>query len=249
MLLLDQSLPLGALLGREGDQLAAELAGGAVWFTAAAGNLEQQAGQISGWRARDGVAMAVPTLPNQGGTRFDGALQMATGSHCGLVLRAASPRAVCFTAAVIYSTPADDARSLLAVNTGNANNMIFLTDAEGEVTAKDRSGGVTAVLPAARGGAGPKLAMVSLSPQGLLLRAGGKTAMAQGRVTGMDLPADLFIGCRSDRSGLAKTLGGARIHDVIFWPERAVLAQQTPADTAVLDALDRYLRWSFAGAA
>jgi hypothetical protein len=89
--------------------------------------------------------------------------------------------------------------------------------------------------------------MVSLSGQGVFLRAGGRSTMAQGRVQGMDAPADLFIGCRSDRSGLVKTLGGARIHDVIFWAGRAVLAHADPADAARLDAVDRYLRWAYAG--
>lgn len=251
MLMLDQHLPLGALVGREGDQLSAMLASdGAVWFHADAGSMQWQADRITGWRSRDGAWLAETTVPNQGGSRFaaqNAALRLTKGSHGGFALRHASPRADRFTAAVIYATPGEDARSLLAVNTGAAHNLIFLSDAAGEVTAKDRSGGVTATLPAQRLGARPGLAMISLSPQGLFLRVGGKTTMAQGRVLAMDAPADLFIGCRSDRSGLAKTLGGADIHDVIFWPDRAVLAQQDPSDPAVLDALDRYLRWSFAG--
>jgi hypothetical protein len=250
MLKLDQCLPLGALLGREGDQLAGLLAAsGAIWFHASAESVRWQGDRITGWRSRDGAGMAETTVPNQGGTRFAAeiaALRLTKGSHCGLSLRQASSGADCFTAAVIYATPTEDARSLLAVNTGAANNMIFLSDAEGEVTAKDRSGGVTATLPARRLGARPRLAMFSLSAQGVFLRAGGKTTLAQGRVLAMDAPADLFIGCRSDRPGLTKTLGGADIHDVIFWPNRAVLAQQDPSDAVVLEALDRYLRWSFA---
>jgi hypothetical protein len=250
MLMLDQRLPLGALIGREGDQLSEVLAtDGAVWFHANADSVVWQADRITGWRSRDGACLAEATVPNQGGTRFAAqseALRLTKGNHCGFALRHATACADYFTAAVIYATPGEDARSLLAVNTGAANNLIFLSDAAGEVTAKDRSGGVTATLPAQRLGARPRLAMFSLSPQGVFLRAGGKTTMAQGRVLAMDAPADLFIGCRSDRSGLAKTLGGADIHDVIFWPNRAVLAQQGPSDAAILEALDRYLRWSFA---
>lgn len=248
MLTLDQSLPLGALIGQEGACLAQRLAAdGAVWFSGAAESLRIEDGRITGWTARVGSALAEATVPNQGGTRFDEdrrAIWLTKGSHGGLALRGAAARAGSFTAAVIYSTPDDDARSLLAVNTGTANNLIFLSDALGEVTAKDRSGGIAAVLPAPRG-VGPKLAMISLSPQGLFLRAGARTTMAQARVQGMDAPADLFIGCRSDRSGLVKTLGGARIHDVIFWSGRAVLAQTEPVDAARLDLLERYLRWTY----
>lgn len=251
MLTLEQSLPLGALIGQEGTQLAQRLAAdAAVWFNASTDSLGQEAGRITAWRARVGEAVAEPTLPNQGGSGYDDAppaLRLTKGTHGGFSLRGAAARAGSFTAAVIYSTPDDDARSLLAVNTGTANNLIFLSDAEGEVTAKDRSGGIAAVLPAPRG-VWPKLAVVSLSGQGVFLRAGGRTTMAQGRVQGMDAPADLFIGCRSDRSGLVKTLGGARIHDVIFWAGRAVLAQTDPVDALRLDLLERYLRWTYAGA-
>jgi hypothetical protein len=60
----------------------------------------------------------------------------------------------------------------------------------------------------------------------------------------MDLPADLYIGCRSNRSGLHKTLGAARIHDLIFWPDRALLHSDAAPDRACQQALDRYHRWS-----
>jgi hypothetical protein len=56
----------------------------------------------------------------------------------------------------------------------------------------------------------------------------------------MNHPGDFFIGCRSNRPGLAKTLGASRLHEVLFWPETAL----SPEDEALV-ALGRYHRWTY----
>ena len=55
-------------------------------------------------------------------------------------------------------------------------------------------------------------------------------------------PADLFIGCRSHREGLPKTLGDGHIAQVFFWPLN-ILDPKEQAGPRQLAALDDYLFW------
>ena len=70
------------------------------------------------------------------------------------------------------------------------------------------------------------------------------TAQA-GRVPGMDSPADFLIGCRSNRPGLTKLMGDCRIHEVIFWPDRALPLSEATEDAQALAVLARYVRWVY----
>jgi hypothetical protein len=189
--------------------------------------------------------IAQTTAPNDGGSGFDaGAFVFKTGAHCGFTLAGAVPKVGPFTAAVIFESPDDDARSLFALNTGASNNMIFLSEADGLLFAKDRAGSVEVSLPAPVRSAARRLVIVSFTGRELHLWAGGVMATGAGRPEGLDAPADLFIGCRSNRPGLQKTLGASRIYDVMFWPTRALLGAQDAADVAALKCLHSYYRWA-----
>jgi hypothetical protein len=74
---------------------------------------------------------------------------------------------------------------------------------------------------------------------------GRRAEVAADRVPGLAHPADFFIGCRSNRAGLAKTLGTSRLHEVLFWPDRALLGAAEPEDRAALEALRRHFRWDY----
>jgi hypothetical protein len=122
--------------------------------------------------------------------------------------------------------------------------MIFLSEAEGQIFAKDRAGGVGVYLPSPQRRAGRwRMAILSYTGRALHLWADGTQAIGAGVAVGMDGPADVFVGCRSNRAGLSKTLGAGRIRDVLFWDGRALLADDNSPELA---ALHRYFRWTAA---
>ena len=245
MLTVSQTLPDNCLLGHQGRALEAALArSGGLWFTADADDVLVEGDVITGWRARVGGVTMRAAAPNQGGTQFDidrPAFVFRSGINGGFTLPDASPKANCFTAAVIFATPEDEARTLVSVKTGAANDMIFLSEADGQIFAKDREGAVAAVLPSPRRHGQWRMAIVSYTGRALHLWADGASAVGQGRASWLDQPADLFVGCRSNRSGLVKTLGASRLRDVMFWHGRALLAED---DSGALAALQRYFRWT-----
>ena len=103
--------------------------------------------------------------------------------------------------------------------------MIFMTESEGQLLAKDKLSTVEVRLPVPKG-RGAKLAVLAFDGRRLRLGLG-------------------FIGCRSNRSGLTKTLGQSRLHEVLFWPDRCLPGSDDPEDAAALAALHRYMRWTF----
>jgi len=91
-----------------------------------------------------------------------------------------------------------------------------------------------------------KLVILDFDGRSLRLEMDGRTAeVAAIKVPGLAHQADFFIGCRSNRAGLAKTLGQSRLHEVLFWPDRALLGTQEPEDRAALEALRRHYRWDY----
>ncbi len=233
-------------MGGEGQSLAAAvLASGGIWFAANADEVLVEGDAITGWRARVGGVDLRPSAPNSGGFTFDTqnpsfVLQM--GVHCGFTLAGAVQNVGRFTAAVIFAAPDDDIRSLFALNTGAANDMIFLSEAEGQIFAKDRAGGVGVYLPSPQRRSNRwRMAILSYTGRELHLWADGAKSVGTGVAVGMDGPADLFVGCRSNRAGLSKTLGAGRIRDVLFWDGRALLAEDSSLE---LTALHRYFRWT-----
>jgi hypothetical protein len=246
VLTIAQSVPQACLLGGEGQSLAAAvLASGGIWFAANADEVLVDGDTIAGWRARVGGVDLRPSAPNSGGSNFDTrnpSFVLRTGVHCGFTLAGAVQKLGRFTAAVIFAAPDDDIRSLFSLNTGAANDMIFLSEAEGQIFAKDRAGGVGVYLPSSqRRGSGWRMAILSYTGRELHLWADGAQAIGAGVAVGMDGPADVFVGCRSNRAGLSKTLGAGRIRDMLFWDGRALLAEDSSPELA---ALHRYFRWT-----
>ncbi len=246
MLHLATRLPDGALLGREEQALEQLLTRtNAARFVARPADIQTEGDRITGWReARDAV-VAEASTPNVGNSRFDsgppGALLCEEGRNCGFTLPGFAPKVEAFTAAILYRS-SGQARSLLSVSTGQANNMIYLNEVDGQILAQDRSGTVQISLAAGQQHA-VKSAILCYDGRALRLACGAEAVLGNSRVPGMDHPADFFIGCRSNRPGLQKTLGQSRIHEVMFWPDRALLGSALAEDRDMLAALDRYLRW------
>lgn len=248
MLTLLQHLPPAVLIGSEATALQAQIAEtGGVWFHADPEHVLINGDLVTGWRAQDGQRVAMPTAPNAGSSHFDldhAGFVFQSGVHCGFTLPNALAQIDCFTAAIVYSVGDDEARSLFSLNTGAANAMIFLSEAEGRLFAKDRAGAIEVSLPAPPRNSQKQMVILSFDQRRLTLWVGDEMASASGRPEGLNTAADLFIGCRSNRAGLAKTLGASVIHDVMFWPDRALLGATDARDIAALGAVHRYRRWA-----
>jgi hypothetical protein len=248
MLELRRNLPAGVLIGGEEGALVEAMAPThALRFVAREADLQRSEGKVTGWRAAQGQALAATSEPNTGNSRLDEGtrpgLQFRDGVNCGFVLPAFAARADSFTVAVIY-TSGGEARTLASVTTGQSHNLVFVSETKGGWVATDKSGAAALNLPR-KAGPGTHLALLSYAGQTLFLRADGQTVSIPARLPKLDLPGDVFIGCRSNRPGLAKTQGQMLLHEAFFWPDRGLLASARAEDTACLAALDRYFRWTY----
>ena len=259
MLELTSDLPAGARTDGALDLLAQRMdCAQAHWYHGAAGDMARDAktGAIMTWAPRAGSVTARPTEPNAGNSLLSEAgelsgLQCRPGKHCGQVAEAITDDASHWTIAVIYLPPVgDDARTLLTLNTAaragseGGGNYLFVSEVDGTLTVKDDAGGIsisTMLTPTEA----PRLITVSLTGDTLALQVdGGLVLTTQGRA-GMSGPGDLFIGCRSHRPRLHKTLGGALIMDVLFWPGLSLLTPRTEAERDQAMALTSHMLWAF----
>jgi hypothetical protein len=258
MLETSATLPEGALIDTGRDTFAAALrAGEAIWFEGRADQFTEGGDSGSAWRSRAGVD-AVPTNANkQGIDRVPwcdhAGLRCQTGVHCGLVAPEVARDAHHFSMAVIYlPDPEASAQTLLTVNTGyrggdrKKGNYLFLSDDGAQYTLKDTKGSVSLEMPATAPPDRPRMLIATLSGGRLALQE-NRNAIAQIKgvppdMTGM---ADLFIGCRSHRSGLQKTLGSSVILDVLFWPQHTLLLPRVTADQAQHAAIHQHFLWGY----
>lgn len=261
MLEITDTLPEGVLLGNARAQLREAMEShGALWFEggeSAALEVDHDGQTLIAWDS--GAQAAYPVEPNKGNASVGvhGAhrgLQCRKEVNCGFVLEGITENASVFSMAVAYLPPAEgDARTLLCLNTGYAGgdskaaNYVFLSDIGGHITAKDTRGAVEIVAPVEPLAPGqPRLLCVSLCGRELAIAEGtGPVVGVEGADPGMRAPGDLFIGCRSHRRGLKKTLGGACLLDVIFWPDRALLLPRSEEERRLHRALQRYYTWEY----
>jgi hypothetical protein len=248
MLQITDKLPPGALVGGDEKLLAqAVLRTGGARFVAREEDVVRKNGSITGWRESHLAVEAVAAVPNTGNSQYEagppGALVCQEGLNCGFTLPGFAPEVEAFTVAVIYRSHGE-AKTLASIFTGQSNNMIFLTEGEGQILAKDRANTVEVSLPLPEG-RGAKLVVLSFDGRGLRLAMGAREVFAAGPVPGLAHQADFFIGCRSNRGGLAKTLGQSQLHELLFWPDRAVLGSSDPEDRDALATLHRHMRWTY----
>jgi hypothetical protein len=247
MLEIARRLPPGALIGGDADLVvrAVRQSGGAR-FVARQEDLIRTGDTITGWHEADRAVEAVATGPNTGNSRFDagppGAVICQKGLNCGFVVPGFAPEVDQFTMALIYGSDGE-AKTLAAVSTGPTRNVIFLSESEGRLLAKDKHNTVEVSLRLSSGRT--RLVIASFDGRRLHLRLGGQTGMAEGRVPDMGHRADFLIGCRTNRPGLTRMLGASRLHEVFFWPDRALLGTDAAEDRAVVMALERYHRWDW----
>jgi hypothetical protein len=240
MLEVDLTLPDGVLVDHHDRALRAALAPtGAIWFAmwsdTLSGNLDVPT-QLVPFAGSD--VPARQAKPNEGHAKLT--------EYCGFCTEKVISDATKFTIAVIYATPRDEARTLLTVNPVEGSNYLFVSDFEAQLSAKDNKNTVDLTLDAALPSEQYRVAMVSCAGADVFLQRNQEAIVhEQGKLPEMSGAADLFIGCRSDRSGLMKTLGGACIADVIVWPDRSVLDSFRGDDIAAREALMEYFHWVY----
>ena len=255
MILIEDDLPQTALLDGCAADLAAAVAGsGGQWLHGSEQHFRlDPAGVILSWRTTDGTAEAVQTKPNEDHglralTDTGSGLHCRTGVHCGLVLPRMLERSERFSMAVLYRPdPAAEARTLLTVNSegdGGGAPYLFLSDYGDSYTVKDTSEGLSLTVPKTVGVPGLRCVLVTLDRGRIALQdSGGPVQVRSGIPPALPQPASLFIGVRSHRAGLQKTLGAAVIEDVLVWPGQSLLLPQTEADEAMRLKLARYYLW------
>ena len=136
MLEIAARLPPGALIGGDERLLAeAVLRTGGARFVAREADMRWTNGSITGWREQHGAVEAVTAGPNSGNSRFQaGAVVCQDGVNCGFTLPGFAPEVEAFTVAVVFRSEGE-AKTLASVSTGQANNMIFLSEGDGSVAA------------------------------------------------------------------------------------------------------------------
>lgn len=253
MLSIDIDLPEGALLGAEARRLAALVtAAGGFWLKP--GALEADAGGVAlRWPVSAGGGAALPVTPNRGNGRraAAGGLQLTAGINCGMALADALADCADFTLALLFRPGADEGRTLATVNLQGVKNYLFLTHQDGVLAFKSQSETGEVALPL-RAGPAPVLVVAGFSGGRMHLHLGGHLA-GQSVVSqtppdrGIGGPADLFLGCRSQREGLLKTLGEGVILSALICPgnilDTAGGAGAGGAGAALMQALSDWQFW------
>ncbi len=251
MLTLNLNLPQGALIGGDPAQFAKMLdEAGAAWYRALPDDLE--CGDdlaITGWRASTQSPLALPAEPNRNASFYKAVpglsgLEFVAERNCGFVVPAITRTAADFSFAVRFAADPGEMRSLLTLNMAARRNYVFLAETDGQIIFKtqDNSGSVS--LPLGPRDQGPRWLVAGFSGGRFCLARGGDApVMAETSRHEIGGPGDLFIGCRSHRAGLLKTLGAGVISDVIFWPLN-VLDKADPAARAQAAVFEAHALWS-----
>jgi len=248
MILLKTAVPAGALLGDNFPDLSQQIAAsGALWYCAQTGFFSKSGKKLSKWNARAGQSAAVPVPPNDGNAALSKgagarALVLQAEQNCGFRVDQAKPAGERFSGAVIYASPKNDARTLVCINPRAGKNYLFVSERDGTLELQIRSADDRLSFAAPRSGDQFHLLLFSMSGSMLTLALDGQAACRQSfDVSDLKGECDLFIGCRSDRAGIGKTLGDALISDVFFWPGRDLFDVSEPEAAGVRRRLSGYL--------
>lgn len=256
----DAELPAAALIDGPAYQLEDAIGrADGIWLQGSYDQFDCDAGgAVTAWRPRVGHLRAVPTQPNTGNariTRFGDAfgLQTSQGIHCGLVVEGVAQDVRTFSMAVIYRPdPIEKPRTLLTINPRSgeggthSGGYLFLSDLDDGLTVKDTGEALSITAPTDPRPNAVHLLVVTVSGNTLAVQHnGGLLHQVTGLPPHLEGEADLFIGARSHRNGLKKTLGQALYLDVFFWRGSRLLLPVTDSDMSQMAALTQYYRWVY----
>ncbi len=192
------------------------------------------------WQARCGDVIAVPSKPNTGNTKGAmlagiSCLAFQPQVNCGYCIPDAMFRGGPFSIAMIYApVTEDEPRSLVTINPVNFENYVFLSERDGAVELTDQQASFSLRQPVTQESKGFRLVVLSRTKQGYALALEGQKPvheLSPAESPQEDAPlldtselCNLFIGCRSHRKGILKTLGSLLLADVFLWPDKDILA-------------------------
>lgn len=252
MIELDQDIPPAVLADAPAETLEQALRdAGGTWLRGRAEAFGRTPeGQLAEWRSATDGHRAVPTGPSVGqlATVIDddtAGLLCRSSVHGGMVVDHVAPGNGFSMAVIWYPHPSQPARTLLCLNPSERDGgaYLFLSQGEDGITVKDTGEMVVLNAPDIQPNpAAAQLIVLSVARTGIALsRNGGEIQRAGGSLPPFPASTSLFIGCRSHRKGLLKTLGASLIRDVVFLPGRQLLEDPAGAE---MQALLRYFRWS-----
>ena len=204
----------------------------AIWYRGhQAAMTLSEGGAITVWTPENGLGIAArPAKPNQDHARPapGGGIVYIREVNGGFVVEAAVVEAEKFCCALRITSPEAQARTLITLNPAGGDNYLFLSEKDGVLEWRDDAGSVEVSLPAP----GPDMWVLAGYDHGKLSLTATKTGAhfpapqispeaSTSLNTALNGPNDLFIGCRSHRKGILKTLGSSVIHDVLFWLDTA----------------------------
>jgi hypothetical protein len=218
---------------------------GAVWYRADTASATRDANdKVQIWHPQDGLGSdATPAKPNTGNLQLssNGGLAFQSQINSGLIVRDALIEPSEFTIAVRYISDDGEARSLLTVNPTDQDSYLFLAEKDGFVSWQDQQDHSQVSVPAPAGGGwliagfnAGSLSLAAIHDNGTLpdfVRTAQPSTEISSALAGA---SDLFIGCRSHRNGILKTLGSSRIHDVLVWIDQDVTGRSHEILTSVL---------------
>lgn len=250
MLYLDAHVPQAVLLPERVSDLQAHLTqGGAHWFrmTPASFETSTAATSVDAVRSCTSQARAQPSQPHEK-SRFDNhlpgtpGLQFVAEQHCGYVAANVGTSGRTWSCALRFQAADSDPRTLFTLNPDSVDNYVFLQQKAGQTTLKDQNSTLELTADTVGPETGSRLIVAGMSSDRLWLRVHDGVVEMTAAKSGIDLalPHALFLGCRSNKNGLQKTLGAFVLQDVIFWPDRNIL-EAGHAET--LQALDLPELW------
>lgn len=229
MLYVDLDLPQGALLPEPGEE-SHDDPGGIVFD---AEGLEFEGEGVTGWRDLTGMNLARPSKPNAGYARQDRigerpVLRLKERVNCGFVWEQITLKRSQLSMAIMFASPEGRASTLMTLNPCEGRDYLFLSETGGAVEMKfrDAQAGVSQACPVQ-----PEaftLVCATIAQGKMKLAVNGAAPSAMAAASPFETGAyDLFIGCRSDRAGIAKTLGEGAIARLWIWPDADVFADGT----------------------
>lgn len=251
MLQLNQMVPDRLILDRPEKELESLVRKqNAHWFHASLETFDVTAKNpvnIGLIRSRTSSVSARCARPNKNNSVYSPAgasrgLVFQEGTNCGFAIPYSTELAGSFSFATRMMSESNNARTLLTMNPEKTDNYLFLNQIDGIITFKDQKNTVEMEAPAGTGMGRPCLIIAGQSEGSLYLRVNTGPILRSLETTKLDFeaPGNLFVGCRSDRRGITKTLGDFRMRDIFFWPDKNVLE---PDYSETLNAIDEYIMW------
>ena len=197
-------------------------------------------GAITAWTAMFGQGKAIPTKASIGQAQT-GAIDDMTGLicregvHSGLWSAQSVENAEALTLMIRwYTPPGSEARTLLTLST--EENYLFLSEENGRLRVQDDQGQIAVHLELPQRDTA-RIAIVSIDGTRVSVHVDDCFGHATADASFLKGTGDVFIGCRSHKSGLGKTLGSALILEV------GLLARAALSPEA-LKAFQRYHLWA-----